>query len=730
MLRRTALVFLLALPCVTGTCGGGTWPWTNAHLQAALASVATQAGVPVLQAQLGASYVNSQLLAVVPGWSSLDGQCIPCPPGCSACAGGPLQCTSCLGGYTLVSPSAPPPAVPVPSPPPSIAGILSQLLGTPSSPASTPAGAASYGVCLPSAASGGLGAVVNNAACTLLQSANISAAVIARLPGCAPLLAKEAAAAHTPPPPSGINNTGVRLVGNATSPPPVVALSGPPAANSWLEALSTVQSAASPLAGVLAALNAVDSQLQLLNMTVLDASLFAAANSSLSQLQALANVVVPFLGNGSAPAAQQVAAALASHSVQIYVTCNSQPQANASLLQSAFWALLPEVNSVGTFSLPGKSLGTWNAANLTAVTCVLWRWNLTSDIADAVGQSVISRSAFSASSSSYTANFTSAGLTVARATFSLHISTSSAGNSSNPLSAVLAAARAYRAMVAAQSAPPPPPSPPKPPSPPPLVAALAGPPAAGGSPAGVNATALISNVLAFLGGLRQTTSPPPLPPPSNTLVSIAPAPAPVPALGPTATALAPSAAAAAPTPSAAKPPTSPPPPPPPSPGPPPPSPSTTLTVQSIQSPPVPPPPSPLPSPPPPPTNLPPPPPPSPLSMSWMTSTVTSPAPSAQQNASQASQVAAPVGKTSSSRLIILIVVLVVFGGAACGIGIIICLRRKKAAASTSELPISVSRSSRTASDLLASSPRGPRLVAIADFSESPPRKGRGSRSGG
>jgi hypothetical protein len=561
---------------------------------------------------------------------------------------------------------------------------------------------------------------VNNAACTLLQAANVSAAVIARLPGCAPLLAGQAAAAHTPPPASGINNTGVRLVGNTTSPPPVVALSGPPAANSWLKALATVQSAASPLAGVLAALNAVESQLQLVNMTVLDASLFAAANSSLNQLQALANVVIPFLGNDSAPAAQQVATALASHSVQMYVTCNPQPQANASLLQSAFWAFLPEVDSAGTFLLPGTTLGTWTSANLTAVTCVLWRWNLTSDIADAVGQAVISRSAFTASSPRYTANFTSSGHTVARATFSLHISANSAGSSSNPLSDVLAAARAYRGMMAA---PPKPPSPPKPPLPPPLIAALSGPPAAGGSPAGVNATTLISNVLALLGGLQPPASPPPLPPPSNTLASVALAPAPAPALapapGPMATAPAPSATA--PRPSATKPPVSPPP----SPRPPPPSPSTTLSVQSIQSPPVPPPPPPLPSPPPPPpTRLPPPPP--PLSVSWMTSTAALPAQGAQQNASQASQVAP--AKTSS-RLIVLIVVLVVFGGAACGIGIIMCLRRRKAAASASELPISVSRSSERI-DRMASSPRGPRLVAIADFSESPPRKGRGSRSGG
>ena len=691
-------------------------------MQAAIASVATQAGVPALQAQLGASYVNSQLLAVLPGFSTLEGQCIPCLPGCSTCAAGPLQCSSCLGGYTLVNASAlgvaPPPAVPVPSPPPSISALLSALLGAPAA-APIPSKAATYAVCLPSAASGGLGAVMNNLACSLLQSANVSASVIARLPGCVPLLATKAAAAP-------VNNTGARLgLGNSTSPPPVIALSGPPAANSWLAALAAVQSAASPLAGALVALNAVDSQLQLVNMTVLDASLFAAANTSLSQLQALAGVVSSFLGNGTAPAAQQAAAALASHSVAVYVTCNPQRQANASVLQSAFWALLPEVNSAGTFSV-GKALGTWSSASLTSMTCVLWRWNLTSDVADAVGQSVINRSAFTTSSSRYTANFTSVGgnHAVARATFSLHTSNFSAGNSSSStLSAVLAAARAYRAMAAAQSAPPPPPSPPKPPLPPPHVAAMAGPPSAAGSsagPAGLNATALINDVLALLSGLRLAAPPPPLPPPSTAQVSAAPASA------PTAMAPAPSAAAAAPPPLAARA-ASPPPPPPPSPSPPPPSPSTTLSVQSLQSPPVPPPPPPLRSPPPPPPPPTRPPPPPPLSVSWLTSTATPPAPGAQQNASLPSPVAAPA--KTSSRLITLIVVLVVLGGAACGIGTVMCIRRKRADARAAELPISVSRSSRTI-ERMASSPRGARLVAAADASESPHRKGKGMRSGG
>ena len=77
-------------------CPNGTFLWSGARVQPSLAAIATYAGIPALQAQLASTWMYNQLTNL-PGFS-LDGRCLPCLAGCTACSNGIFACSTCNEG--------------------------------------------------------------------------------------------------------------------------------------------------------------------------------------------------------------------------------------------------------------------------------------------------------------------------------------------------------------------------------------------------------------------------------------------------------------------------------------------------------------------------------------------------------------------------------------------------------------------------------------------------------
>jgi hypothetical protein len=324
------------------------------------------------QAQLAGAYLAGAASSV-PQLAPLLGTCQPCAPGCGACTSA-VQCRVCAPGFTMLNladvklnfsaflpPS--PPAAPLPPPASVVASLLAAATGA-------QAGGGNLTVCLRSTPGLGLEGVVESVVCTLLPSETR-----ALFPMCPPL---------APPPPAG-----ARVVGNASA-PPVVALAGPPGAgafsssSTWLAAARAVAAAATPLAQASALAHAYGSVVTVVNFTLRDGSVFGAADALARSADSLLDTAAALLPNASAllttPALRAAAAAAASQTLQLYISCSpgtavalaenaSQPALNAS-----FWAALPEVKAAAVSYGVARPMGVWDAkGDLSAVTCRLYQ---------------------------------------------------------------------------------------------------------------------------------------------------------------------------------------------------------------------------------------------------------------------------------------------------------------------------------------------------------------------
>jgi hypothetical protein len=112
-----------------------------------------------------------------------------------------------------------------------------------------------------------------------------------------------------------------------------------------------------------------------------NAAVFAAVDASAKQIDDLLSTVVTLLPNATglnSSVARLASLAVAEQSVQLYVACNAvvngSVAATTPMLNSTFWALLPDVKAAGRAYQLGRPLGVWDArANLSAVTCLLYQ---------------------------------------------------------------------------------------------------------------------------------------------------------------------------------------------------------------------------------------------------------------------------------------------------------------------------------------------------------------------
>ena len=501
-----------ALPPPPPACAQGSYRFASARLQELAVSAATAAGVAPITAQLAVGYLQQQLATKAPQLAALEGRCTACLPGCASCAA-TLQCAACEPGFTrldvadLMVPSPPPPPASPPPPPETLVFLLLSRLAVPPSSA-----AANYTLCMPAAAQyGSLAALANGGACALAQAAGAPDAWLAALPSCGPFLGAASAA------------SSARLAG-APSPAGALvrALAGPPGSgalgeNSWVSMARAVGAQTDPIGRFSQALEAANSQLVLASVAVSPggAGWFAGVNASAAQLDALLTAAARLLPPDTDVSwARLAAAAAARQSLQMYLTCNpasNNSGSNAtstSLLRSTFWAVLPEVKAVSPGGFPvGRSLGVWQASNLTVVTCLLWRWNVLSELPAAVAQATVHRSNFSSAQPTRSFNLTAVGGgggVVARMVLECPGCADGAPQATNKtLASLLSALRTARSRVTASTSPPPPPPPrpPLPPSPPPGVTVQAGPP-----------RAMVDLLNSFLFTLVSAFTPPPSPP--------------------------------------------------------------------------------------------------------------------------------------------------------------------------------------------------------------------------